>query len=131
LSAVVADTHSLIWFLMEPSRLSPAADAALRGAVASGIHLSAISIVEVVYLVEKSRLPQTALERIRAELAAPSTALRVVALDLAVAAKLASVLRTEVPDMPDRIVAATALHLGLPLVSRDRRIRASSVETVW
>ncbi len=33
--------------------------------------------------------------------------------------------------MPDRIIAATALHLGLPLVTRDHRIRASSVTTIW
>jgi predicted nucleic acid-binding protein len=36
-----------------------------------------------------------------------------------------------VPDMPDRIVAATALYLGVPVISRDGRIRASNVQTVW
>jgi len=39
--------------------------------------------------------------------------------------------RAEVPDMPDRIIAATALHLGVPLISRDRRISLSAVATVW
>jgi predicted nucleic acid-binding protein len=29
--------------------------------------------------------------------------------------------------MPDRIIAATALHLGVPLVTRDLNIRASGV----
>jgi predicted nucleic acid-binding protein len=33
--------------------------------------------------------------------------------------------------MPDRIIAATALHLGLPLISRDRKIQLSSVPTIW
>jgi predicted nucleic acid-binding protein len=33
--------------------------------------------------------------------------------------------------MPDRIIAATALHLGVPLVSRDRKIQASSIHTIW
>jgi len=33
--------------------------------------------------------------------------------------------------MPDRIVAATALVLQLPLVSKDSRIRASEVQTIW
>jgi predicted nucleic acid-binding protein len=33
--------------------------------------------------------------------------------------------------MPDRIIAATALHLGLPLVTRDARIVASGINTVW
>jgi PIN domain nuclease of toxin-antitoxin system len=34
-------------------------------------------------------------------------------------------------DMPDRIVAATAIHLGVPVLSRDSRIRGSMVQTVW
>ena len=33
--------------------------------------------------------------------------------------------------MPDRIIAATAQYLGLPLISRDRKIRLSAVETIW
>jgi predicted nucleic acid-binding protein len=36
-----------------------------------------------------------------------------------------------VPDLPDRVVAGTAVALGLPLVSRDGKIRASGIETVW
>ncbi len=32
---------------------------------------------------------------------------------------------------PDRIIAATALYLGVPLVSRDRKILLSQVQTVW
>jgi len=36
-----------------------------------------------------------------------------------------------VPDMPDRIVAATGIHLGVPFISRDGRIRASSINTIW
>jgi hypothetical protein len=39
--------------------------------------------------------------------------------------------RAEVPDMPDRIVAATGVYFGVPVISRDRRIRAASVRTVW
>ncbi len=39
--------------------------------------------------------------------------------------------RAGIPDMPDRIVAATALYFGVPVISRDGRIRASNVRTVW
>jgi predicted nucleic acid-binding protein len=40
--------------------------------------------------------------------------------------------RSTVPDMPDRIIAATALHLNLPLVSKDRKIQAlQSIQIVW
>jgi PIN domain nuclease of toxin-antitoxin system len=33
--------------------------------------------------------------------------------------------------MPDRIIAATALTFGATLVSRDGKIRASQVQTIW
>jgi PIN domain nuclease of toxin-antitoxin system len=39
--------------------------------------------------------------------------------------------RNEVPDLPDRVIAATALALRLPLATRDREIRASGIETIW
>jgi hypothetical protein len=39
--------------------------------------------------------------------------------------------RVDIPDMPDRIVAATAVYFGVPAISRDSRIRTSSVQTVW
>jgi PIN domain nuclease of toxin-antitoxin system len=131
LSAVVADTHVLVWFLLEPARLSASADAALDGAVSSGIYISAITIVELVYLVEKGRLPAAVLDRLMADLAAPASAIRVAPVGLETARALSRVSRTDVPDMPDRIIAATALELGLPLVSRDCQIRASDVETIW
>jgi predicted nucleic acid-binding protein len=38
--------------------------------------------------------------------------------------------RAEIPDMPDRIIAATAVCLGVPLVMRDGKIRASAVRTI-
>ena len=37
-----------------------------------------------------------------------------------------------VPDMPDRIVAASALALGLPLVTKDLNIRRlANLKTIW
>jgi predicted nucleic acid-binding protein len=40
--------------------------------------------------------------------------------------------RAEVPELPDRIVAATAVYFGVPVISRDSRIStASVVQTVW
>jgi predicted nucleic acid-binding protein len=41
------------------------------------------------------------------------------------------VARGEVPDLPDHMIAATALYLGVPVVSRDRKIRYSAVTTIW
>jgi PIN domain nuclease of toxin-antitoxin system len=39
--------------------------------------------------------------------------------------------RANVPDLPDRIVAATGLYFRVPIISRDGRIRAANLQTVW
>ena len=52
-------------------------------------------------------------------------------LDFDVAIALQQIPSIAVPDMPDRINAATALHLNLPLVTRDRKIQAASISTIW
>ena len=39
--------------------------------------------------------------------------------------------RSQVPDLPDRIIAATALYLGLPLLSRNHRIKIAGINTIW
>jgi PIN domain nuclease of toxin-antitoxin system len=52
-------------------------------------------------------------------------------LDLGVVLALQDIPRSAIPDLPDRVIAATARHYCVPLVTRDRVIRASGVETVW
>jgi predicted nucleic acid-binding protein len=88
-------------------------------------------MVEIACLTEKGRLPGDVMRGIDAALEGPESAISIVALDLGVARALREVSRDAVPDMPDRIIAATALCLGLPLVTRDGRIRASEIVTVW
>jgi predicted nucleic acid-binding protein len=54
-----------------------------------------------------------------------------VPVDESIANVLPQISREVVPDMPDRIIAATALHLNLPLITRDRRLQASGIPTIW
>ena len=51
--------------------------------------------------------------------------------DRNIALTLRQVDRSQIPDLPDRIIAATALYLNLPVISRDRRIQLSSIDTIW
>ena len=44
---------------------------------------------------------------------------------------MSTVPRDEVPDMPDRIVAATGVFFNVPVISRDGRIRAANLHTLW
>ena len=131
--AVVLDTHAAIWYLTASSNLSSDALQAIQDSLtaADPVYLPSICIVEVIFLVEKKRIPAEALERLLAALADADSALRIAPLDLNVAMALARVPREALPDMPDRIIAATALHLDVPVVTRDQRMRASSIKTVW
>lgn len=132
-AAVVVDTHTLLWSLFNLARLSSPALAALRAAEAAGepIYVPSITVVELRYLVEKGKYTEGDYATIITTLKDATTAPTVVMLDLDIADALSSIPRATVPDMPDRIIAATALHLGLPLVTRDTDIRASSVTTIW
>ncbi len=80
---------------------------------------------------EKGRIPERALARLRVALADSTFGFRLAPLDLAVADQIREVRRNEVPDLPDRVIAATALALGIPLVTCDGKIRASNVPTIW
>jgi PIN domain nuclease of toxin-antitoxin system len=37
----------------------------------------------------------------------------------------------DIPDFPDRIIAATAKFYSVPVLSRDSRIKSSTIQTVW
>jgi predicted nucleic acid-binding protein len=51
--------------------------------------------------------------------------------DRNIALTLRQVDRSQIPDLPDRFIAATALYLNVPVISRDRRIQLSSIDTIW
>jgi PIN domain nuclease of toxin-antitoxin system len=129
----VTDTHGLIWYLEDSPRLGPAArkafDTCDRGEII--VHVPTICLVEIIYLQEKGRIPADLKAQLDAELRAGTSGLVLADLTAEVASAVARVPRTEVPDMPDRIIAATALYLDLPLISRDRKIQLSGVNTIW
>jgi len=119
--------------LTADARISRVATAAMDGATTAGdpIFVSAIPMVEIQYLVEKGRLSAADQRIVVAAVDDLQNPARLVPVDRIVVDALGRVNRDEVPDMPDRIIAATALALCVPLLSHDRKIRASSVETIW
>lgn len=130
--AAVADTHAALWYLLKNPRLSTTAQIFIDEAAAAGhdIVLSPISLAEVVYLVEKNRLPASAYDDLRTALNDPEYVIEE-ALNAGVVEAMRRVPRDDIPDLPDRIVAATSLYFDVPVISRDGRIRASNVQTVW
>jgi PIN domain nuclease of toxin-antitoxin system len=131
--AGVADTHTALWHLFDDSRLSSVAESFIQEAAAARrkIAICSISLVELVYLVEKGRLPAAAYEDLLQALSDPEHVFTEAVLSSSIVQSMRQVSRLEVPDMPDRIVAATSVYFQVPVLSRDRKIQAAHLTTVW
>ena len=134
MTSIVANTHTLIWYIFDLKRLSKTALTALEQAVDGGnpIYVSAISVVEIAYLVEKERFAEEVLTQIFNAVDDPNVGIVLAPLDRNISGATRQIDRATVPDMPDRIIAATAFCLGLPLVTRDLQIQAlRTIQTIW
>lgn len=126
---VVADTHAIIWYLYLPHRLSRFATDALDNSRI--IHVSAISLVEIAYLIDKGRFDLAVLDEVIDIIKDPGTGIVLAPISLEVSRAVRLVPYRLVPDMPDRIITATALHLGFPLVTADSQIHSSGIAVIW
>src|SRR5438128_227090 len=116
MAGVLLDTHAAIWYLARSPRLSATARRAIlaASAAAAPIYVPTIALVEIRYLVERGRLPEAAWQALDQALADPDVALVAAPLSHDTARAVREIPRDDVPDMPDRIIAATALALGVP-----------------
>ena len=84
------------------------------------------------HLCERHRVPVDRIDHILAMPDTPGSRYRVAPLDESVVQALRRIPRDQVPDMPDRIIGATALCLGLPLITRDSKLTDTTLLTcVW
>lgn len=120
----VTDTHALLWYLFGNDKLSPSAASlfAKTDAGEARIYIPSIVLVEIVYLIEKARIPLAAVEQVIWLLEEPTTNYRLSQIRIATIRALTSLPRQAIPDMPDRIIAATAVELQLPLITKDTKI---------
>lgn len=131
---LVLDTHALIWYMGASSRLSAVAQSAIQSAIQNRmpVYVSAVSMVEIAYLSEKKRLSAELFDQVVHVLKEGNHGLVEIPFTVAMADTLRTIPVTVVPELPDRMIAATALHLNLPLVTCDHEIRAATmVVTIW
>lgn len=129
---ILLDTHVVLWLAFEQGRISRKARTAMEGErrSAEGLAISDITLLEIATLARKNRITlQATLETFLTEIEARFVVLPMTARVCARA--------TEFPpsypsDPADRVIGATALVEGIPLVTADEGIRRSKVlNTIW
>ncbi len=130
---IVLDTHIWIWWISNPENLSNAASQAISRAVnENGIIISSISTWEIALLVEKGRLVLSIDVRDWVRKTEGLPFVRFMPVDNTIALRSVAMPGQFHSDPADRIIAATAMTMGLPLVTRDDKILDyPHVQTVW
>jgi len=127
----VADTHSLVWYLTGDPKISPKVREVLLNADNSRalIVIPCIVFFELLYLTEKKKLDIN-LSGLMSMITIAEN-YRVEPLCLAIIERCKAIPRDKVSDPWDRLIAATSLHLNLPLLSRDESLRLAGLDIIW
>ena len=128
---IVLDTHALLWWALDPDRLSRPATASVREMERRGGFASAISIWELGIKIQRGKLDLGISIDEFARRLAQTAIVQLLAVDTAT--WLCSL---ELPwdhrDPADRVIVATAIMQGVPLVTADEEIRRfSGVTCIW
>jgi len=126
---ILADTHAWFWWLTQDARLSAQAMAALNR---EPVGISPMTMWELSMLAERQRVFIDAKPLQWIEDALERTETRIIPISPRIAVVAGGFASPYLRDPADRIIVATALTHGVPLVTKDDRIRrAAVVETVW
>ena len=131
---ILLDTQAVIWWAQDqPSRLSPRARREIAKAEKNqALFASAMSIWETCLLVKSERiqLGVTIQKWIDALTSLPE--LHIIPIDTEIARSSVYLPEPFHKDPADRMIVATALSLGAPIVTSDCKIREyKHVRTIW
>lgn len=129
---IVLDTHSLIWYIDCNNMLSAPALAKIEEQKKNGVYVSSISAWEIYMLVKKGRLKLNIDPQIWLDKCERLSFLNFIPVDNTIARISVNLKDYEHADPADRIIIATAMFLGAPLVTKDEKIKHfKGITTVW
>jgi PIN domain nuclease of toxin-antitoxin system len=129
---ILLDTHVVLWLAFDQTRISKKARAAIEAARenSEGLAISDITLLEIATLERKRRITlRSTLETFLTEVEA-----RFIVLPITARVCVRAIgLGPSYPDDPaDRVIGATGLVEGIPLVTADTAIRRSKeLPTIW
>jgi PIN domain nuclease of toxin-antitoxin system len=128
---ILLDTHIAIWLAAEPNRLSKRAKDAIRAAhIQGGLAIAAVTLFELAWLTENGRVETTLSVESFVRLCASK--MTVLPITPEIAARAVSFPDPYPKDPQDRLIGATALVEGIPLVTHDKQIKNSGiVPIIW
>ena len=128
----VVDTQCLVWYLAGDRRLPKATKSAFEAAKQgrSQILIPSIALVEVLFLLQRKRIPESVVRDLLSLPEMTDAELCVVPLNMAVVRAMQDFGPAAVPELADRVIAATARALGLPLLTVDPVIAESGLVEV-
>jgi PIN domain nuclease of toxin-antitoxin system len=131
-TAPVLDTHIWIWWIRGSSDLPLRERDALDSLPADNRPtISAISLWEFGNLVAQGRLEIEGSVEDWLEIAAAPTTVNVQPITPRIIAEMNRLPDSFHRDPADRLIVATARALGLPLATKDRKIRAARLTKLW
>ncbi len=128
MTTALLDTHVLIWWLNDLTRLSPQQKEVVEAATPdTPLHVSDISLWEVAMLQSLGRIRLALPLREWLDRAVAPPLVRRHGISPAIAAEVAALPDSFHRDPADRILVATARVLGATLLTSDRRIADASL----
>ena len=128
---IVLDTHALLWWMLDPDKLSLEAQRVLEEMEKSGGIASSISIWELAIKVKRRKLALPVGVDELARRLEQTAMVELVPVDVPIWLRSVA-LDWEHRDPADRVIAATALVRGLPLLSKDKRLHGCpDLTCIW